>query len=83
MVHDAERYKLEDQEFKKKADEFIALEDRLYALKHKMKDYNVKNGHSENLKKMQIAIANTTEWLQDNPSASLEELKQMKLILES
>ncbi|GKE88922.1 putative heat shock protein 70 family protein [Tanacetum coccineum] len=83
MVRDAERYKLEDQEFKKKADAFIALEDRLYDLKHKMKDYNVKNGHSGNLKKMEIAIANTTEWLQDNPFASLEELKQMKLNLES
>nr|GEV33509.1 hypothetical protein [Tanacetum cinerariifolium] len=78
-----ERYKLEDQEFKKKADAFIALDDRLYDLKHKMKDYNVKNGHSRNLKKMQIAIANTTEWLPDKPFASLEELKQMKLNLES
>ncbi|GKD42761.1 putative heat shock protein 70 family protein [Tanacetum coccineum] len=77
---DADRYKLEDQEHKKKTDAYIALEDCLYNLKHKMKKYN---GHPENLKKIQFAIANTTEWLQDNQLAPLEELQRMKLYLES
>ncbi|GKD46743.1 putative heat shock protein 70 family protein, partial [Tanacetum coccineum] len=77
---DADRYKLEDQEHKKKTDAYIALEDCLYNLKHKMKKYN---GHPENLKKIQFAIANTTEWLQDNQLAPLEELQRIKLYLES
>nr|GEV33511.1 putative heat shock protein 70 family [Tanacetum cinerariifolium] len=53
MVLDAEKYKLEDQEYKKNTDAYIALEDCLYKLKHKRKIYNE---HPENLKKSTPAI---------------------------
>nr|GEV36553.1 heat shock cognate 70 kDa protein-like [Tanacetum cinerariifolium] len=71
MVLNAERYKLKDQEYKKNTDAYIALEDSLYNLKHKRKIYNE---HPKNWKKIQFAIGNTTEWLQDNQDLPLEEL---------
>ena len=38
MIKDAEKYKHEDQEYKKKADEYFALEDCLFKMKENIKD---------------------------------------------
>ncbi|KAI3732603.1 hypothetical protein L1987_63809 [Smallanthus sonchifolius] len=83
MVNDAEKYKLEDQEFKKKADAYNALEDCLYKVKNKIKEYNIKTRvHPEILKEMEKAIAETTKWLKDNQAAPFVELHLMKVHLE-
>ncbi|KAK9050187.1 hypothetical protein SSX86_010385 [Deinandra increscens subsp. villosa] len=83
MVSDAERYKLEDQEFKKKADAYNALEDCLYKLKNKLKDYNIKTRVlPETLKEMETVIAKTTKWLEYNQAAPFAELHLMKVHLE-
>ncbi|KAI3819116.1 hypothetical protein L1987_12940 [Smallanthus sonchifolius] len=42
MVNDAKKYILEDQEFKTRADAYNALEDCLYNVKNKIKEYNTK-----------------------------------------
>ncbi|GKE98832.1 putative heat shock protein 70 family protein, partial [Tanacetum coccineum] len=82
MVKDAEKYKLEDQEFKKKVNAYNALEDCLYDMKNKINDCNIKKRlHPESLKKIENAIADTTEWLKDNDTASVDdhENKQARL----
>ncbi|KAM0053837.1 putative Heat shock protein 70 family [Helianthus debilis subsp. tardiflorus] len=83
MVNDAEKYKLEDQEFKKKAEAYNALDDCLYKMKNKIKDHRVKTSvHPEILKLMQKAIDDKTEWLEENQAASLAELYNMQVDLE-
>ncbi|KAI3819112.1 hypothetical protein L1987_12936 [Smallanthus sonchifolius] len=83
MVEDAEKYKLEDQEFKKKADAYNVLEDCLYKVKNKIKDYNIKKTVSpEILKEMENAIAKMTKWLKNNKAAPIAELQIMKVHLE-
>ncbi|KAJ0691520.1 putative Heat shock protein 70 family [Helianthus annuus] len=84
MVNDAEKYKLEDQEFKKKAEAYNALDDCLYKMKNKIKEHRVKTSvHPEILKLMQKAIDDKTKWIKDNQAASLAELYNMKVELES
>ncbi|GKD54821.1 putative heat shock protein 70 family protein, partial [Tanacetum coccineum] len=83
MIKDAEKYKLEDQEFKKKVNAHNALEDCLYHMKNKINDYNIKKRlHPESLKKIEIAIADTTEWLKDNDNASVDDLENTQARLE-
>ncbi|KAM0053834.1 putative Heat shock protein 70 family [Helianthus debilis subsp. tardiflorus] len=75
-VKEAERYKYEDQEFKKKADAYNALDDCLYKAKNKIKNCKMR---SEILKEMEKAIAETTKWLTDNQAAPFAEL-QLKMV---
>ena len=82
MIKDAEKYKLEDQEFKKKVNAHNALENCLYDMKNKINDCNIKKRlQPESLKKIENAIADTTEWLKDNDTASVDdhENKQARL----
>ncbi|KAI3732375.1 hypothetical protein L1987_63579 [Smallanthus sonchifolius] len=83
MVNDARKYKFEDKEFKKKADAYNALEDYLYKVKNKIKEYKIKKRvRSEMLKKMKNAIDETTKWLEDNQAAPFAELQIKKVHLE-
>ncbi|MFS8013981.1 putative Heat shock protein 70 family [Helianthus anomalus] len=66
-VKEAERYKYEDQEFKKKADAYNALGDCLYKAKNKIKNCKVR---SEILKEMEKAIAETTKMANGQPSCT-------------
>ncbi|XP_024981472.1 heat shock cognate 70 kDa protein-like isoform X1 [Cynara cardunculus var. scolymus] len=84
MVKDAEEYKDEDQEYKKKADARNALEDCLYNMKNKIKEYNIKKWvHTKILKNMEKVVADTIEWLEDNQTAPADELQRKKVCLES
>ncbi|KAM0053831.1 putative Heat shock protein 70 family [Helianthus debilis subsp. tardiflorus] len=83
MVNDAEKYKLEDQEFKKKAEARNALEDCIYNMKNKIEEHNVKKRvQPDILKQMEKAIAETTKWLKDNQGAPFTMLHLMKVHLE-
>ncbi|GJX34027.1 putative heat shock protein 70 family protein [Tanacetum coccineum] len=83
MIKDAEKYRLEDQEYKKRVDAYNALEDCLYTLKKKIKECNVNNKDiRNNLKKMERAIADVTRWLDANQGASIDELRRKKISLE-
>ncbi|KAJ9545346.1 hypothetical protein OSB04_025053 [Centaurea solstitialis] len=84
MVNDAERYKDEDQEFKKRAEARNALNDCLYNMKNKISDYNIKKRmHPDIYKIMENAISYTTKWLEDNHDATIDELQHKKVCLES
>ncbi|KAJ9545246.1 hypothetical protein OSB04_024953 [Centaurea solstitialis] len=80
MVKEAEKYKHEDQEFKKKADAINALEDCLYDMKNMIKEENIKKrARPEVLKDLENGIADTTDWLAENKDASVDHLKHKKL----
>ncbi|GJR29732.1 nucleotide-binding alpha-beta plait domain-containing protein [Tanacetum coccineum] len=79
MVKDAEKYKHEDQEYKKKADEYIALEDCLYKMMKKIKERSIRNNHV--LEEIKRVMADTTTWLEDNQVAPFAELELKKFCL--
>ncbi|GJX11249.1 putative heat shock protein 70 family protein [Tanacetum coccineum] len=84
MVNDAIKYKLEDQQFKKKVVAHNDFEDYIYKMKNMIKEYGIKkNVHPKSLKKMEKAIVDSTEWLQDNKDASVDEIQRMKVYLKS
>nr|XP_043630587.1 heat shock cognate 70 kDa protein-like [Erigeron canadensis] len=85
MIKDADKYKHEDQEFKRRADAYMALEDYLYDLKNMMKtyDYQERAMHPNRRKRIQNAIAYTTTWLLENQAACLDELQDMMIMLKS
>ncbi|KAF5785476.1 putative Heat shock protein 70 family [Helianthus annuus] len=83
MVKEAERYKLEDQEYKRRVNAHNDLEDCLYNMKKKVREYKVsKRVHPESLKKIEKAIDETNEWLEDNHAATTSELQRKKVSLE-
>ncbi|KAD6120321.1 hypothetical protein E3N88_11592 [Mikania micrantha] len=84
MVKEAEMFKLEDQEYKKKVIAYNDLEDYIYNKKKKVKEYIVnKRVHPDSLRKMENAIDETTKWLEDNPAAPISELQRKKSSLVS
>ncbi|KAM0053836.1 putative Heat shock protein 70 family [Helianthus debilis subsp. tardiflorus] len=83
MVNDAEKYKHEDQEFKKKAEAHNALDDCIYNMMKKIEEHNVKKSvHHEILQVMKKATDETTKWLEDNHAAPFAELHSKKVYLE-
>ncbi|CAH1432934.1 unnamed protein product [Lactuca virosa] len=60
MMKDAEKFKLEDQEFKSKAEAYNALEECIYDLENKIKGEDLP---SKDLKSLHNAIVDTKEWL--------------------
>ncbi|XP_071741441.1 heat shock cognate 70 kDa protein-like [Rutidosis leptorrhynchoides] len=85
MIKDAEKYKLEDQEFMMKMNAYNALEKCVYNMRTKLNEYNHVNGselQSESIKEIKNAIADTTKWLEDNRVAPVEEFQRKKLLLE-
>ncbi|KAK1437157.1 hypothetical protein QVD17_02943 [Tagetes erecta] len=83
MVNDAETYKLEDLAFEKKAKAYNDLEDCLYKMKYKIKEYSIRTSvHPAILKEMEKAIAETAKWLEDNQGAPFAELHLKKVHLE-
>ncbi|KAJ0691511.1 putative Heat shock protein 70 family [Helianthus annuus] len=81
MVSDAQEYKLEDQEFKKKAEAYNALEDCLYKVKNKIEEYNTMKS-TVNMKEVKKAIHETSKWLEDNKAAPFTVLQLQKVRLE-
>ncbi|CAI9298746.1 unnamed protein product [Lactuca saligna] len=79
MVKAAEKFKLEDQEFKRKAEACNALEDYIYDLKNKIKRNDIP---PKDLKNVQNAIDDTEEWLSTGNVASVDEIERKKEILE-
>ncbi|KAL7589238.1 hypothetical protein Lser_V15G39485 [Lactuca serriola] len=79
MVKAAEKFKLEDQEFKRKAEACNALEDYIYDLKNKIKRNDIP---PKDLKNVQHAIDDTEEWLSTGNVASVDEIERKKEILE-
>ena len=84
MLEDTERYKYEDQEFKKKAEAYNALEDYVYVMKTKSKDPNIRNRVSlDDLKKMDNVVQEAMEWLEINKFADIHVILEKKKELEN
>ncbi|XP_022845127.1 heat shock 70 kDa protein-like [Olea europaea var. sylvestris] len=76
MVQDAERYKAEDEEVKKKVEAKNALENYAYNMRNTVKDekFASKLDPSEK-QKIESALEETIEWLDRNQLAEVDELE--------
>lgn len=79
MLKDAEKFKNEDQQYKKKVEAYNGLEDCLYVLKKKMEKNDIPTNVLEN---MESVIDDTTKWLLNNKAASSDEIEAKKKHLE-
>lgn len=79
MVKDAEKFKLEDQEYKRKMHAYNALEDCLCVLKYKTQGNDMP---PKVLKDIKYAIEDTEKWLSDNDIATADEIEAKKEYLE-
>ncbi|GKC56406.1 putative heat shock protein 70 family protein, partial [Tanacetum coccineum] len=88
MIEDANRYKLEDEAYMKKVIAHRALDEYIYKLKAKFKDYEVQLrlrmlGFSvEDLEAIEHQIEGMTEWLDENCDAEVDELENKEMELD-
>ncbi|KAF7119308.1 hypothetical protein RHSIM_Rhsim13G0084400 [Rhododendron simsii] len=76
MVHEAEKYKLEDKEYKKKVDAKNRLENYAYEMRNTVRDE--KNGakiSSPDKEKIEAAFKQVIQWLDGNEHADTEEFE--------
>ncbi|CAH1415908.1 unnamed protein product [Lactuca virosa] len=79
MIKDAENYKREDEEYKKKVNAFNALEDCIYNMKKKIKNM----AYGVRLNELEHVIADTTKWMENHQDTSVDKVQAMKEYLES
>ncbi|XXG54765.1 hypothetical protein AAC387_Pa03g2563 [Persea americana] len=83
MLLDAEKYKLEDEEFKRKAHARNALEDYAYDMRKKINDERFESKLSYgDKKKIEEAIEEMSQWLDENELADADKLLHEKQELE-
>lgn len=84
MVQDAENYRLEDLEFKRKADARNALEDYAYDIRKTMKDEKIGSKLAP-IEKAEIenALEEMKQWLNDHPLAGADEFLHQKQLLQN
>lgn len=75
MVKDAEKFKLEDEEYKRKVDAYNGLEDCLYGLKNNIKENNTP---PKVFKNMKYAIEDATKWLSNNKIEVVDEIGEIE-----
>ncbi|XXG54752.1 hypothetical protein AAC387_Pa03g2551 [Persea americana] len=84
MLRDAEKYKLEDKEFKRKAQARNALEDYTYDMKKTINDEKFGSKlSSRDKKKIEKAIEKMSQWLDKNELADADKYLHKKKELES
>ncbi|CAA7047282.1 unnamed protein product [Microthlaspi erraticum] len=84
MVQDAERYKYEDEEHKKKVDAKNALENYAYKMRNTIRDVNLGDLlAAEDKKKIEDLFEDTIQWLDANQSAEVYEFEDKMKELES
>ncbi|CAI9298763.1 unnamed protein product [Lactuca saligna] len=75
MVKDAKKFKHEDNEFKRRAEAYNALDDIIYDLKKKIKRNDMP---PKDLKNVENAIDDTIEWLSTGKDAAVDEIERKK-----
>ncbi|OIT31473.1 PREDICTED: heat shock 70 kDa protein-like [Nicotiana attenuata] len=76
MVRDAERYKAEDEEVKKKVEAKNGLENYAYNMRNTIKDEKIASKLSqEDKEKIEKGVQETIEWLDKNQLAEVDELE--------
>lgn len=82
-IEEAERFKKEDEEIKKKVQAKNELENFAYSLRNMLDDEKMKSVISdEDKEKVNKAITETIDWVDNNPNAELEEFEHKKKELE-
>ncbi|XP_050384671.1 heat shock 70 kDa protein [Argentina anserina] len=83
MVQDAERYKAEDEEVKKKVDAKNALENYAYNMRNTIRDENISGKLDPSDKeKIDKAVDEAIHWLEGNQLAEVDELEDKQKELE-
>ncbi|KAL5227297.1 hypothetical protein ABZP36_015562 [Zizania latifolia] len=76
MVQEAEKYKAEDEELKRKVDAKNALENYAYNMRNTIKDDKIaSNISADDKKKIEEAIDGAIKWLDGNQLAEVEEFE--------
>lgn len=84
MVQDAERYKAEDEEVKKKVEAKNSLENYLYNMRNTIKDEKVASKlDPADKEKIEKAVSSTIEWLDGNQLAEVDEFEDKMKELEA
>ena len=84
MVQEAEKYKAEDEEHKKKVDAKNALENYAYNMRNTIKDDKIASKLSaDDKKKIEDAIDGAINWLDSNQLAEADEFEDKMKELES
>ncbi|KAG2317941.1 hypothetical protein Bca52824_021063 [Brassica carinata] len=84
MVQEAEKYKAEDEEHKKKVDAKNALENYAYNMRNTIKDEKIASKlDAADKKKIEDAIDQAIEWLEGNQLAEADEFEDKMKELES
>ncbi|KAJ0102755.1 hypothetical protein Patl1_06371 [Pistacia atlantica] len=81
MIEEVEKYKVEDEEYKKKADARRALENFVYGIRNRVKyEKNFSSQlDSTDMKKMEEAVGLTIEWLDDTEELLEADIYQYKM----
>ena len=84
MVQEAEKYKAEDEEVKKKVDAKNSLENYAYNMRNTIKDDKIASKLSpEDKKKIEDAVDGAISWLDSNQLAEVDEFEDKMKELES
>jgi L1 cell adhesion molecule like protein len=84
MVHDAEKYKNEDEEVKKKVDAKNGLENYAYNMRNTIKDEKISGQlSSEDKQKLEKAVNDAISWLDANQLAEVDEFEDKQKELEN
>ncbi|XXG54683.1 hypothetical protein AAC387_Pa03g2500 [Persea americana] len=84
MVQNAEKYKLEDEEYMKTVKARHALEDYAYDMRKKINDATINSKLSKaNTMIIEVALKEMSQWLENNENAKVEELNDWKHQLEN
>ncbi|KAF7064532.1 hypothetical protein CFC21_070829 [Triticum aestivum] len=84
MVQEAEMYKSEDEEHKKKVEPKIALENYTYSMRHIIKDEKIASElQADDKKKIVEAIDDVIEWLCTNKLANADDFEEKMKMLEA
>ncbi|KAG2408087.1 hypothetical protein LR48_Vigan01g242700 [Vigna angularis] len=83
MVKDAERYKAEDEEVKKKVDAKNSLENYAYNMRNTIKDEKIGGKlAADDKQKIEKAVEDAIQWLEGNQLAEVDELEDKQKELE-
>lgn len=83
MLEEAERYRVEDQEYMKRVEAYNSLEYYVYYLETKVKDVNIRKMLSrKDLRKVDDAVEEALEWLDTNKGADASVISDKKTELE-
>jgi len=83
LVKDAEKYKAQDDEVKKKVEAKNGLENYCYSVRNTLKDDKVKDKiDAEEQTKIETAVDEALKWVEANPGAHAEEYESQQKTLE-